>query len=357
MLFRSPYIMKAAQGAPTLSDEIQNSISAGTGASGQQAQTNLGLPTTQGVSTGTGIVPVVSQSSIRGSTPTMTAGAQISGTETKIGPAARMEDTGEKDVNNNPIFNVRDESGRVVGQTSVPTSVQPQQLPGQSTSPTMPISRIPAGQSDETGKVYQAEILSARNAAIPAKIAINNIDTVLKYLPLAATGKGSEAFAGLQSLVGNIAGSKPEELAAAARDVIEKNIADLVAQKNTALGGKFAASLESAQASLASAGKNPTAIIKSMDQLKPLMQHSYNYSIGLDRAIEKSPDKQYVKPKFDAAMNDAFDMSALMMKNAYDKGGDVGLAKYIKENNFNIVKQQNLFKKLERYQSLINGEL
>jgi hypothetical protein len=108
---------------------------------------------------------------------------------------------------------------------------------------------------------------------------------------------------------------------------------------------------------LASAGKNPTAIIKSMEQLRPLMQHTYNYSIGLDRAVEKSPNKQFVKPKFDAAMNEAFDLKALMLKNAYDVGGQKGLDKYKKDNNINLVEQQKLLDKLERYGALVNGEL
>jgi hypothetical protein len=260
--------------------------------------------------------------------------------------------TGTTDpISNQPIYEVRDkQSGRLIGQLiKAPEQKQPA---GFATAPT-----IPAGESAETGATYQAQINTAREAAIPSKTAVNNIDTILKFLPLATTGRGSEAFAGLQSIVGNVAGSKPEELAAAARDVIEKNIADLAAQKNAALGGKFAASLEAAQSSLASAGKNPTAIIKSMEQLRPLMQHTYNYSIGLDRAVEKSPNKQFVKPRFDAAMNEAFDLKALMLKNAYDVGGQKGLDKYKKDNNINLVEQQKLLDKLERYRALVNGEL
>ena len=260
--------------------------------------------------------------------------------------------TGTTDpISNQPIYEVRDkQSGRLIGQLiKAPEQKQPS---GFATAPT-----IPAGESAETGATYQAQINTAREAAIPSKTAVNNIDTILKFLPLATTGRGSEAFAGLQSIVGNVAGSKPEELAAAARDVIEKNIADLAAQKNAALGGKFAASLEAAQSSLASAGKNPTAIIKSMEQLRPLMQHTYNYSIGLDRAVEKSPNKQFVKPRFDAAMNEAFDLKALMLKNAYDVGGQKGLDKYKKDNNINLVEQQKLLDKLERYGALVNGEL
>jgi hypothetical protein len=86
----APYIMKAAQGAPTLSDEIQNSISAGTGASGQQAQTNLGLPTTQGVDTGAGVVPITAQPSIRGSAPMMTAGAPLPGATRQLPPTTPL---------------------------------------------------------------------------------------------------------------------------------------------------------------------------------------------------------------------------------------------------------------------------
>jgi hypothetical protein len=263
------------------------------------------------------------------------------------------KDTGTKDpISNQPIYEVRNkQSGALIGQL-IKAPETPKQPAGFTTAPT-----IPAGESAETGTTYQTQINAARESVVPSKTAINNIDTILKFLPLATTGRGSEAFAGLQSIVGNVAGSKPEELAAAARDVIEKNIADLAAQKNAALGGKFAASLEAAQSSLASAGKNPTAIIKSMEQLRPLMQHTYNYSIGLDRAVQKSPEKQFVKPKFDAAMNEAFDLKALMFKNAYDVGGQKGLDKYKKDNNINLVEQQRLLNKLERYGALVNGEL
>ena len=308
-----------------------------------QAKTAFGqtMQTTEGGKT------VTTQPSVGAKAP-----ASVMGLAGQTDPY-EYKDTGTKDpISNQPIYEVKDkQSGRLIGQLIKAPESQ-RQPAGFTTAPT-----IPAGESAETGSTYQTQINAAREAAVPSKTAINNIDTILKFLPLAQTGKASEAFAGLQSIVGNIAGSKPEELAAAARDVIEKNIADLAAQKNAALGGKFAASLESAQSSLASAGKNPTAIIKSMEQLRPLMQHTYNYSIGLDRAVEKSPNKQFVKPRFDAAMNEAFDLKALMLKNAYDVGGQKGLDKYKKDNNINLVEQQKLLDKLERYGALVNGEL
>jgi hypothetical protein len=173
---------------------------------------------------------------------------------------------------------------------------------------------------------------------------------------LAQTGRASESIAGLESILGNLTGNTASEKAASARDIIQKNIADLGLQKNLALGGKFAASLESAERSLADAGKNPTAIISSMQQLRPLMQHASNYSTGLDRAIDQSPVKQYVKPRFDSAMNDAFDPLALQMKNAADAGKD-SFTKFVKDNNLSIVKQQNLLSKLEAYGALVRGDL
>ena len=56
-------------------------------------------------------------------------------------------------------------------------------------------------------------------------------------------------------------------------------------------------------------------------------------------------------------MNDAFDLKALMLKNAYDIGGQKGLDKFKKDNNINLVEQQKLLDKLERYRALVNGEL
>jgi hypothetical protein len=251
-----------------------------------------------------------------------------------------MEATGEVDINNNPIFNVKDANGRVVGQTTVQGNVPQNQMPAPPPMPaagTQPgaaqpsgitqmrqqlqpaaapaanpnaIMRIPAGESPDTGKAYLAQAIESRGSVQPAKVGLQNIDTILKYLPMAETGKFSEARQGLQSVLGNVAGSKPDEMAAAARDIISKTINDLAIQKNAALAGKFASSLESAQSSLASAEKNPTAIIKSMEQLRPLLQNITNYSVGLDKAIEKSPIKQYVKPEFDTAFNEAFDMKA-----------------------------------------------
>ena len=256
-----------------------------------------------------------------------------------------------------------------VGAVPPQPNLQPRNLPPQSAAPLPPASelaglppqyrtpvRIPAFETPESGNTYRTQAMAAREQVQPARNAVDNIRTIRQYLPLAQTGRYSEAIAGLQSVLGNVAGSKPEELAAAARDIIEKNIADLALQKNSALGGKFAADLAAVQNSLATAGKNPTAIAKVMDQLEPLMQHVANYSTGLERAIAKSPNSYYVKPEFDRAMNDAYDPLALRMKNAYDTGGRDGLTKWLKANNVNLTEQQMLLQKLQAYGRLVRGD-
>jgi len=213
---------------------------------------------------------------------------------------------------------------------------------------------IPVGENQAMGDKYRADIAIARDSAIPANIALNNIDTVLKYLPYATVGTGSQYITGLESVFGTLTGSTSAEKAASAANIIQKNIVDLGILKNEAFKGKFAASLDASLQSLADVSKNPSALKSSMEQLRPLMQHIRNYTTGLDNAVTKSPDNVYVKPKFDKEMNEAFDVKAMQMKNAADAGE---FSKFVKDNKIDLRQQQELYKKLLKYQSLVNGNL
>ena len=216
---------------------------------------------------------------------------------------------------------------------------------------------VPSGENVENIKQFQTERNSARDSASSVATGLNNIETVMKYLPLAQTGNLSGAASGLQSVIGNFSGSKKEELAAAARDIIQKNIADLALAKNSALGGKFAENLKLAETSLANAEKNPTAIASSMAQLKPLLQHVRNYQIGLEKAISKNGDNVGIKRIYDNAMNVAFDPLALQLGNAHKTGGAEGVQKFVKENHISPAQQNELINKLSEYQKLVKGEL
>ena len=241
-----------------------------------------------------------------------------------------------------------------------PTVMQKNVNTGQIVQQPLPVSGSPANmriaptESPTTIATMQEERTIAKDVASSSAPTLNNINTVLKYLPLAQTGKGSEAIAGLQSAFGNLAGSTAEEKAAAARDIIQKNIADLGLQKNAALGGKFVKSLEGAQQSLADAGKNPTAIYKAMQQLKPLIEHSKNYQQGLENTVQKYGSIQ-VKRLYDNAMIDAFDPVAINAYDAYKSKNE----KDFKEITSGMSKEQQaeLGAKMMKYQKLLKGNL
>jgi hypothetical protein len=383
----------------------QLAINAGNQVMNPAAQRSAFAPQAGTISTGAATFPTTTRPSVAGETPSIEVGTKPLAIA-QLPPGSRIVPTGRIGPDNRELMNAFGPNGDFIGTFSagdleaaaagrLPTgpltptgqaapvaapapaapgvittpNIQTRDLPPQSAPPLPPASepaglssayrtpvRIPAFETAESGNTYRTQAMAAREQVQPARNAVDNIRTIRQYLPLAQTGRYSEAIAGLQSVLGNVAGSKPEELAAAARDIIEKNIADLALQKNSALGGKFAADLAAVQNSLATAGKNPTAIAKVMDQLEPLMQHVANYSTGLERAIAKSPNSYYAKPEFDRAMNDAYDPLALRMKNAYDTGGRDGLTKWLKANNVNLTEQQMLLQKLQAYGRLVRGD-
>lgn len=290
------------------------------------------------------VQPTVNRPSVLGENPSLFASGQPF--QMGLSPSQREEVSGA-DIYGNPISTVKNVQGEVTGQRGVPVI-------GQNAPAPMPI-RLRPGETPDSVKAFQAERQNAKDSAAAAAPALSNIQTVRKYLPLAATGANSEAIAKLQSVVGNIGGSKPEELAAASRDIIEKSIADLALQKNQALGGRFVEDLKGASQSLASAGKNPTAIAKSMDQLEPLIQHAQLYQRGLENAINKSGGDVQVKRQFDNEMIGAYDPQALTAYNAYKSGGKDALAKAV--SGMSEAKKAEIFAKMQRYNKLVNGEL
>ena len=293
----------------------------------------------------TALLPSMLANTIRGG-----IGAQGQAQQSLVGAGAQQQ-VGGTDISGNPTVYQRDQFGNIV-QTPLPV--------GGAVGQVAPNMRVAPGESPETIQGFQADRTLAKQAATAAAPALNNIQTVRKFLPLAQVGKYSEAVAGMQSVLGNLAGDTAEEKAASARDIIQKNIADLASQKNVALGGKFAADLNAAQESIASAGKNPTAILKSMQQLEPLVQHSLNYQQGLEKAIAKNGGNIQVKRKFDNEMIDAFDPQAMMVYNAFKsdayKSGDTKDFDELTKN-MSETKKREIFTKMQRYNSLINGDI
>ena len=160
--------------------------------------------------TGAQVFPMVSTPSVGGVPPNIQIGKQAIA-QVELPPGSRMVDTGMRDVNNNPIFNVFDPSGRAVGQVTVPTNVPASALPGaasrpvtpQAATPSMGITRMPAGETNETMALAKGIQLKANEAAARVPVSQFNSNQIIQLADQAATGKGAEI---LQGLTGGYAG-------------------------------------------------------------------------------------------------------------------------------------------------------
>jgi len=201
-----------------------------------RASESLLAPTTQReaftpqagtLNTGANILPTTTQPSIGGSKPTITVGgtplAQV-----QVGPGQRMEATGEVDMNNNPIYQVKDVNGQVVGTVTVPAGVPQSWLPGggqrmpaqpapaqpapgqpavsQPAAPpapgrtsTVPVVaappsnapvRMPPGETPDTLKAAQQIRMIANNGAAEVPMQQFNSNQIIKLADDVTTGKG-----------------------------------------------------------------------------------------------------------------------------------------------------------------------
>jgi len=144
----------------------------------------------------TALLPSMLANTIRGG-----IGAQGQAQQSLVGAGAQQQ-VGGTDISGNPTVYQRDQFGNIV-QTPLPV--------GGAVGQVAPNMRVAPGESPETIQGFQADRTLAKQAATAAAPALNNIQTVRKFLPLAQVGKYSEAVAGMQSVLGNLAGYTAEE--------------------------------------------------------------------------------------------------------------------------------------------------
>jgi hypothetical protein len=170
------------------------------------------------LNTGAEILPTVQQPSVGGSKPSIVVGgtplAQV-----QVGPGQRMEATGEVDMNNNPIYQVKDANGQVVGTVTVPAGVPQSWLPGGGRQPqpgqvspgqvnpsqtggrtsTVPVVtappsnapvRLPPGETADTLKAAQQIRMVANNGAAEVPMQQFNSNQIIKLADDVTTGKG-----------------------------------------------------------------------------------------------------------------------------------------------------------------------
>lgn len=205
----APWIIKAGQGSPTLRDELRNAIAAGTGAAGQQAQENLGLPQAGALDTGAGTIQTTTTPSVRGSLPTVTAGPQIAARE--VPPTTQL------------VAQPGDNTGLPPGTPYLvgprgPTAINAPKPPPMTTGLAPQIAGTLTSSATAANDDWKQTLQTAQMA--PQRIAV--FQNIKKLAPESFTGVGGERKALLAGLAQSV-GIPAFELEKTATDELVKN--------------------------------------------------------------------------------------------------------------------------------------
>ena len=181
-------------------------------------------PTAGTLSTGANILPTVTYPGVGGQPPSIQVGQQPLA-PVEVGPGSRMVGTGRFDMNNNEIFNVVNSSGRVIGQTTVPSGVPEAQMPGVGAAPSgtpaanataaaaraaaaakagaapRPLPNapvlLPAGETALTLEKSNAIRMNSNEAAAQIPIQYFNSNEIIKLADNVISGIGAQTIANL----------------------------------------------------------------------------------------------------------------------------------------------------------------
>jgi hypothetical protein len=293
---------------------------------------------------------------------------------------------GPTDAAGNPTYNILDSRGNVVQ-----TGVLPEQLPAfqrelepsggavQRVEPpsvgavSTPVTNIPKGRAitapigsglgPNDYKTLQEQVTTTKGSLTNAENALKDIRNVETYLDAAMTGVGSERLNKALSALG-LAGLSSAEQKAAAREIVNKSLASLVMHQNASGNGKFAADLAQTQNAVATVAQTDPAIRKVIGDIQVLMQHQKDYTLGMDKLIQKYPEHgAFNKALFDTAMNQAYELRAIQMNNIKNDKKLTDAQKkqkfndYLEKNNIGFEEGNELYNKSKFYNDLINGDV
>jgi len=153
-----------------------------------QAQLEKLYPNASLVSEGGTITPrMVGAEALTNVKPGTAVGEQIS---TTLPVGSRYEPTGRLDTNNNPTAYVKDASGKILGEVTIPAGANPI---GAGEAP----ARLRAGETPETAKIAQDVRTSARDKASEVPMQVFNSNQIIKLADDVISGKGAGAIANL----------------------------------------------------------------------------------------------------------------------------------------------------------------
>ncbi len=333
------------------------------------------------LSTGAVILPTVSQPSIAGSKPTITVGntplAQV-----QVGPGQRMEATGEKDMNNDPIYQVKDVNGQVIGTVVVPAGVpqswlpggggQPAQAPAPSQANPPPVVgrtsnvpvvaapanapvRMPPGETADTLKAAQQIRITANNGAAEVPLQQFNSNQIIKLADDVITGKGVGL---LTSLTGGYAALPWTSDQATNLNQLGHYMALQTASlaKTSGLSGTDAANRLAGEMSGTTEWTAP-AIKQTARVNRALSTGTELFNMGIENAFKRSNGNPFSAREFQNKWSATTDINAIRLYDALKNNDKEAIAEVVRQvGGQNSAGYKTLLNKIGQMNALIKGQ-
>lgn len=341
----------------------------------QQRETFTPQPGT--VSTGTEILTTVTQPSVSGSAPRIATGPSLA--QMQLPPGSRMTATGQMDMNNNPIYEVKDVSGNVVGTVTVPAGVPQSWLPGggggsqgapapgqtapAQTGPgrttTGPILnapvRMPPGENADTLRAAQQIRMTANNGAAEVPMQQFNSNQIIKLADDVTTGKGVGL---LTSLSGGYAALPWTSDQATNLNQLGHYMALQTASlaKTAGLSGTDAANRLAGEMSGTTEWTAP-AIKQTARVNRALSTGTELFNMGVENAFAKSKGNPFSAREFQNKWSATADINAIRLYDALKNNDKEAIAEVVRQaGGKDSAGYKALVDKIGKMNALIKGQ-
>lgn len=343
----------------------------------QQRETFTPQPGT--VSTGSEIVSTVTQPSVAGSAPKITAGPSLA--QVQLPPGSRMTATGQLDMNNNPIYEVKDVNGKVVGTVTVPAGVPQSWLPGggtptpaqpapgqaapgqpapgrATTVPVVPSNapvRMPPGENADTLRAANEIRIAANSGAAQVPIQQFNSNQIIKLAEDVITGKGVGL---LTSLSGGYAALPWTSDQATNLNQLGHYMALQTASlaKTSGLSGTDAANRLAGEMSGTMEWTAP-AIKQTARVNRALSTGTELFNMGIENAFKKSNGNPFSSREFQNKWSATADINAIRLYDALKNNDKEAIAEVVRQaGGQNSPGYKALVDKIGKMNALIKGQ-
>jgi hypothetical protein len=338
----------------------------------QQRETFAPQPGT--LSTGSEVVSTVTQPSIGGSAPKISTGPSLA--QMQLPPGSRMTATGQMDMNNNPIYEVKDANGNVVGTVTVPAGVPQSWLPGGGGQPAPgqtgpgnratnvpivpgPVSnapvRMPPGENADTLRAAQQIRMTANNGAAEVPMQQFNSNQIIKLADDVITGKGVGL---LTSLSGGYAALPWTSDQATNLNQLGHYMALQTASlaKTAGLSGTDAANRLAGEMSGTTEWTAP-AIKQTARVNRALSTATELFNMGVENAFKKSNGNPFSAREFQNKWSATTDINAVRLYDALKNNDKEAIAEVVRQaGGQNSPGYKALVDKIGKMNALIKGQ-